>query len=73
MPKIVRLLLAFFPFIQFNIHDPLTSLLLASKINIVTNRDLTDLPTSDVILSPSPVTNLSMSPNNDTSPVIVLL
>lgn len=61
MPKVVRLLLTIFPFIQFNIHDSLTSLLLASKINIVTNRELTDLPTPDVILSPSSVTNLPMA------------
>ena len=55
MLKLVRLLLTLVSFLQFNIHDPLTSLLLASKFNIVTNPELTDLRTPDVILSPTPV------------------
>ena len=73
MFNLFRLLLTFVFFLQFNINDPLTSLLLASKLNIVTNPELIDLQTPDVILSPTLVKYLHMSPSNDTGNIVALL
>ena len=73
MLKLVRLLLTFVFFLQFNIHDPLTFLLLASKLNIVTNPELTDLRTPDVILSPAPVQYLHTFRTNDTCHIVALM